>query len=75
MAPHGKDLDGDGHLDILVGLYEQDQLVWHKNLGDGTFGSRVNISNDQKSFIHLKPTIGKHCLDRASLVIQNRQKM
>ena len=42
------DLDGDGRLDLLAGLYTEDKLVWYKNLGDGLFGEAQEIASGEE---------------------------
>ena len=38
------DLDGDGHLDVLTALYEDDSVVWEQNLdGQGDFSADSRI--------------------------------
>ncbi|EDQ85769.1 uncharacterized protein MONBRDRAFT_11601 [Monosiga brevicollis MX1] len=37
------DLDGDGHLDVLVAAAGQEQVAWFRNLGNATFEPRRRI--------------------------------
>ncbi|QIE58133.1 T9SS type A sorting domain-containing protein [Rasiella rasia] len=40
------DLDDDGNLDILVSYFEDDRVVWYKNLGNGTFTGLLLIAGN-----------------------------
>ena len=42
------DLDGDGRLDLLAGLYTEAKLVWYKNLGEGSFGEAQVIASGEE---------------------------
>jgi len=39
------DLDGDGDLDVIAALENDDALVWYANLGDGSFGPRRTVNH------------------------------
>ena len=46
---YATDLDGDGDLDIVASLVDDDDnLVWYENDGTGTFGERQNIATQIK---------------------------
>lgn len=39
------DLDGDGDIDVVAGLYIYDQVSWYENLdGNGTFSEQLDVS-------------------------------
>ncbi len=40
------DLNQDGHLDILVSSFENDQLYFYRNLGGGSFAPRVVLAEN-----------------------------
>ena len=42
------DLDGDGRLDLLAGLYTEAKLAWYKNLGEGSFGEAQVIASGEE---------------------------
>lgn len=43
------DIDGDGHLDLLSGSFNDDKIVWYRNEdGLGNFGSQQTIADQAK---------------------------
>lgn len=44
------DLDGDGDLDVLASSFEEDKIIWFRNLnGTGNFGSQLVITSEAKN--------------------------
>ncbi|AWI24974.1 T9SS type A sorting domain-containing protein [Flavobacterium pallidum] len=37
------DLDGDGKIDIICGVYNANKISWYKNSGSGNFGSEIIV--------------------------------
>ncbi|EDQ86474.1 uncharacterized protein MONBRDRAFT_38366 [Monosiga brevicollis MX1] len=44
-AVHLADLNQDGHLDVVAGLYLDDKVIWYRNQGNGTFDAAQTISS------------------------------
>jgi hypothetical protein len=44
------EVDGDGDMDIIVSLYDADQLVWYENLGDGEFSVPILIADHYSAY-------------------------
>ena len=42
---YSADVDEDGFKDIISASYDNDQIVWYKNIGYGNFGSRQTITD------------------------------
>jgi len=40
------DLDGDGMTDLIVSFFDDDEVVWYRNLGGGVFSALLPISAD-----------------------------
>lgn len=40
------DLDGDGHVDLLISYFAEDYIAYYRNLGDGSFALPITLAAD-----------------------------